>query len=55
VYEQTERLYHELCKTITEKKPFAAHGPPGTGKTESIKDFAKKLGRHAFVINCDGL
>jgi MoxR-like ATPase len=45
VTEMTEHIYEGIFKSLHERKPYFAFGPPGTGKTESIKDFAMKLGR----------
>jgi dynein heavy chain len=55
VTELTEQAYAGIAKSLKERKPFAAVGPAGTGKTETIKDFAMKLGRKAVTINCNVL
>jgi hypothetical protein len=33
----------------------ASTGPAGNGKTETIKDFAKKLGRWVCIKHCRGI
>lgn len=55
VTELTEQAYAGAVKSLKERKPFAAVGPAGTGKTETIKDLAMKLGRKVFTINCNVL
>lgn len=48
----TGEVYRAALEAIRDRKPFAAEGVPGTGKTETIKDLAKRLGRHLFVVPC---
>jgi len=52
VTELTEKLNFNYAEAIGTGKGHAALGPAGTGKTESAKDFAKKLGKKMVTINC---
>lgn len=44
-------IHYNECLTI--KKGGCSFGPAGTGKTESVKEFARALGRPVLVFNCD--
>jgi hypothetical protein len=50
--DQTEMLNFNYHEAIGTGKGHVALGPAGTGKTESAKVFARKLGRRMVVINC---
>jgi MoxR-like ATPase len=52
VTELSEKLFFSYAEAIRTGKGHIAMGPSGTGKTETAKDFAKKLGKHMVVINC---
>ena len=52
VTQLTEKLYFNYAEALCTGKGHVALGPAGTGKTETAKDFAKKLGRQMVVINC---
>jgi dynein heavy chain 1, cytosolic len=47
----TEQCYKKYAQAIAARMPCAAYGPAGTGKTETIKDFTRKLGRLFVCIN----
>jgi len=48
----TEELNFNYAEAIATGKGHLALGPAGTGKTETAKVYAQKLGRHMVVINC---
>ena len=48
----TERIYATAFEAMESKKGFAALGPAGTGKTETIKDLAANLGIEVVVLHC---
>jgi hypothetical protein len=48
----TEQLNYNYGVSLSNNKAHAALGPAGCGKTETAKDFAKKLGRWVCVVNC---
>ena len=49
----TDRCYATLASALATGKSSNPQGPAGTGKTESVKAFANKLGRPCIVFNCD--
>ena len=48
----TEKVYQSLFLAMYYDFGAAPFGPAGTGKTETIKDLAKRIGRNCFVYNC---
>jgi dynein heavy chain len=52
VTQLTEKLNFNYAEALGTGKGHVALGPAGTGKTETAKDFAKKLGRQMVVICC---
>lgn len=50
VTQLTEQLNLAYSEALKAKKAHASLGPAGSGKTETVKDFGKKLGRWVIVI-----
>jgi len=47
----TYEIYERIFCSINEGKGLSIEGPAGTGKTETLKDFSKCIGKHTVVFN----
>lgn len=50
----TERAFQSLFLALHYDYGGAPMGPVGTGKTETIKDMAKRCARPCYILNCSG-
>ncbi|KAL9644994.1 hypothetical protein ABK040_004487 [Willaertia magna] len=48
----TEKVFLTLTTAIEHRKGGSPIGPAGTGKSETVKDLAKVLGKNTLIINC---
>jgi len=44
-------MYASAFEAMQQGLGYAACGPAGTGKTETVKDLAKNLGAECMVLN----
>jgi len=48
----TRQMRKKMMEALQLGKIFFAHGPAGTGKTETVVDTMRLLGREASIVNC---
>lgn len=48
----TSRCWISLTQSVNMFLGFSAVGPPGTGKTETIKEFGRNISKYVAVFNC---